>query len=170
MKLGTVAILAGVGALGIAALYVWRKGSLNAAGQSLGTAAVEAASGVVQGIGQATGQVFTQGVGAVGSSVGLPTPSETVDDARVVRWIIDNVGYFEGSKWGTAAAFWSALMMADGSGVPPPAGSAAALAFGRSASSTPTGTYVVPEYTGSFSDLASADWDPMSILGTGSYH
>lgn len=61
-------------------------------------------------------------VGAIGAAAGLPTPGETLSDPRQVRWIIDHVGTFAASQWGTAAAFVSASWLPVGGGdqTPPP--------------------------------------------------
>lgn len=68
-------------------------------------------------------------VGAAGSVVGLPTPMQTLDDPAHVRYIIDNTGMWEASKWGTAWAFLRALNMPAGTGRMPPPGTDAARAL-----------------------------------------
>lgn len=115
------AIAAGlVGAL-LLGVLVWRKGLGGAAasvGQAAATAAVDLGEGVVVGT-----------AGAVGGVVGLPSPDDTTQDPRVARWIIDQHGYFEASKWASAGALWSGWMLPYGTGTPPPAGSALARAL-----------------------------------------
>lgn len=106
----TIAVTAGALGLGLAALFVWRRGVAGAASDVAG-AAVSAVGGVASGT-----------VGAIGSSVGLPTPSETTTDPRVARYVIDRAGYLAASKWAGAGALWDALFLAEGSGTPPPAG------------------------------------------------
>lgn len=112
----------GVALLGVIGLYVWKKGGVanaaTAAGQAAGAAVVNVAGGVTSGA-----------VGAVGSAVGLPTPSQTTTDASVARWLIDNAGHFEASKWSGAVAYAQALFMAPGSGTPPPENSPAGQQF-----------------------------------------
>ncbi len=124
MKLGIQAIivLGGIGALG---LYVWKKGGVTAAASSAGAAVVNA-----------TGAAASGAVGAVGASVGLPTPTETVTDPAVARWIIDHAGYWEASKWCGVPALVQGAAMDAGTGVPPPAASAAGRRFAPSAPST----------------------------------
>lgn len=72
-------------------------------------------------------------VGAVGAVVGLPTPSQTVDDPGAVRWIADSFGWFTASKWATAGALFSAMGLPNGSGVPPAPDSPAGRALGVTA-------------------------------------
>jgi len=121
----TVALVA-VAAVGVAFL-VWRKGGVAGAASSVGDAAVAAAGGFASGT-----------VGAIGSSVGLPTPMQTTTDPRVARWLIDRAGWFEASKWSGGPALWDALNLPAGSGQAPPGGSALARAF-PGASSAPGG-------------------------------
>lgn len=104
-------------ALAAAGLYVWSKGGLAPAAAAAGAAAVNAAGSAASGA-----------VGAVGASVGLPTPDETTTDPAVARWLIDGYGYLEASKWAGAVALGRAAFMDAGSGTPPPAGSAVAMA------------------------------------------
>lgn len=106
---GLLALVAVLGVAGVA-LYVWQRGGLAAA-----------AGGAVSGA-----------VGAAGGVVGLPTPEQTTDDPRVVRWLIDNVDTLTASKWGTAGAFVKALMMDAGTGTPPTAGTPVSRVFGSS--------------------------------------
>lgn len=98
---GIVAI-AGVGVLAALGLWVWKKG----------------------GIVPAAGAVVTGGVDTISEVVGLPTTEQTSTDAEVARWIIDNVGQFQASKWSGAPAYLRAQLMPAGSGKPPPADSA----------------------------------------------
>lgn len=95
----------------------------------IGTAAASAGSALGGAVVDAAGGAASGAVGAVGSAVGLPTPAETTTDEAVARWIVDNYGWFEASKWSGAPALARAAFMAEGSGKPPPAGSAAAIAL-----------------------------------------
>lgn len=115
---GTVVLVAGGLAL-LAVWYVIRKGP----------------AGIVQAAAGAAGQVVTGGVDAASTAVGIPTTEQTTTDPAVARWIIDNFGYFDASKWCGVPALWDASFMAEGSGTPPPAGSPIAIAH-----PTPTGT------------------------------
>ncbi len=112
-----VYILGAAAALG-AALFVMRKGSVSAAAESIGAGLVTGAGGLVTG-----------GVGAVSEAVGLPTPAQTTTDVEVARWIIDNFGQFEASKWAGAPAYVRAQFLPEGSGKPPPADSPAGRAL-----------------------------------------
>lgn len=175
-KLQTALIL---GAAGAAAYVAWRS-YRGVSGMSAGGVASSVASGAVN----AVGGVVSGAVGAVGSAVGLPTPSQTTTDAAVARWIIDNAGYWEASKWAGAPALFQAMTMTAGTGTPPPPGSAAAQAFSSQiarASAPDTGDeterllrrYPAP-YTpgpsalmtgeGSFSDIAGR-WDYYNLGG-----
>lgn len=160
MKAAPLYILGGVAVLGAVGLYVWRKGGVAAAASSVGAGAVNAAGGAVSGA-----------VGAVGASVGLPTPQETTTDASVARWLIDNVGHFEASKWAGAPAYVKALFMEPGTGTPPPAGSPAAQQFApqvRSSSAPDTGDETARLLARYPSQGASRD--PSSIFdGVGSF-
>lgn len=118
MKPNTILLIAGAGAVGLAAFYVYRKGGISNAAQALGAGAVQAADGVITGA-----------VGQAGAAVGLPTPSQTTTDPAVARWLIDQAGHFEASKWSSAPAYMKALFLPAGSGTPPPAGSDVARQF-----------------------------------------
>lgn len=72
-------------------------------------------------------------VGAVGQVVGLPTPSQTTTDPRVARWMIDNLGMYEASRWAGAPALFGALMLSSAEGIPPSPASAAGMALGVTA-------------------------------------
>lgn len=154
----TLAIAAGgVGVL-LLALLIWKKGGIAGAAKSIGAGAVDAAGGVVSG-----------GVGAIGATVGLPTPDETTTDPAVVRWIIDTHGYLTASKWAGAVALAKAAFMDAGSGTPPPAGSTLARALPApeaTYTTMPTGQAYAPTWADvsgqSFADLAK----PGSTLGT----
>lgn len=122
-------ILAGVGAavVLIGGAWAWRRGggTVEGAAQAAGAALVDVATGATVGA-----------VGAVGSTVGLPTPSQTVTDPREARWIIDNVGHLEASKWSSASAYLQGVFLASGSGWRPAADSPA----GRTFAAVPTDT------------------------------
>lgn len=118
-------VVAGAAAAG---LWIWKKGGIANAAASVGAGVVNAAGSVVSG-----------GVGAIGSAVGLPTPADTTTEAEVARWIIDNFGQFEASKWAGAPAYLQAQFMDAGSGKPPAPNSPAGRQFlGRLA---PVSTY-----------------------------
>lgn len=141
-------------ALGAAGLYVWRMGGIAPAAAAAGAAAVNAAGAAASGA-----------VGAVGAAAGLPTPDETTTDPAVARWLIDGYGYFEASKWSGALALARAAFMDEGSGTPPPAGSALAIAHPGQASGAPSsapqdsGPPLSFYRGGSFKDLT----DPASV-------
>lgn len=113
-------VLAGLAAAGAVTFYVIKKGGLGAAASAGGAAAVGA-----------VGDITTGAVGQLGAAVGLPRPSQTTTDAAVVRWIIDHPlgGYMAASEWAGAPALARALLMASGSGRPPPAGTDLAVRF-----------------------------------------
>lgn len=113
----TILIVGGLAALGVG-LYVWKSGGIANAAQAVGSGAVNAAGGVASGA-----------VGAVGAAVGLPTPAQTVTDASTARWLIDNAGHLEASKWSGAPAYIKALLLPSGSGTAPDPRSDAGRAF-----------------------------------------
>ncbi|MBP6899527.1 MAG: hypothetical protein KBC73_05530 [Burkholderiaceae bacterium] len=114
-----VGMLLGLAAAAAVGLYVWRKGGVQQAAAGAGAAVVEAAGGAASGA-----------VGAVGAAVGLPTPSDTTTDAAVARWIIDNRGYFEASKWAGVPALVKAMTLDSSEGRAPDPASAAGKALG----------------------------------------
>ncbi|MDN3921503.1 hypothetical protein [Roseateles violae] len=159
-------LLALAGLAGVAA-FVWHKGGIAKAAEAVGAGVVNAAGGLVTG-----------GVSAVSESVGLPTPAQTTTDAEVARWIIDNVGTFEASKWAGAPAFLTALTMASGSGKPPaadsPAGRALLGLVAPQASYDETARlaarYPAPGGTGAESIFNGAtSWGQLSGLGQGGF-
>jgi hypothetical protein len=101
-----IALFAGAALLAFVAI----KG-LKGAAAAAGSAVVDAATGAVVGVVDATGQ-----------TVGLPPLSDITTDAGVSRWIIDNPagGQFEASRWSSASAYAHALFMDAGSGTAPP--------------------------------------------------
>lgn len=107
---GTMLLVGGAIAL-VAVLYVVKKGPAGLAADG-----VKAAAG-------AAGAVATGTVDGVSQVVGLPTTEQTTTDPLVARWIIDNYGYLEATKWAGVPALWDASFMAAGTGTPPPAGS-----------------------------------------------
>jgi hypothetical protein len=109
-----VVLVAGVAA----ALYVWKKGGVAQAASSIGAAAVNVAGAAASGA-----------VGAIGSSVGLPTPDQTTTDPKVARYLVDRAGWLFASKWSSAGALFTAASMNVGSGTPPPAGGPIAAAL-----------------------------------------
>ena len=111
-------VLGGVAVVGAFALYAWRRGGVTAVASDVGAGAVNVVGGVASGA-----------VGAVGAAVGLPTPSQTTEDPRVARWLIDRAGYFEASKWSGALALIRGAMLPEGSGIPPTANNPVGRAF-----------------------------------------
>lgn len=105
-------------AFAVVGLYVWKKGSIGAAAQAIGAGAVQVAGDATAGA-----------VGAIGQTVGLPNPDQTVRDPAQARWIIDNVGQWEASKWASAYAYTAAQFMPSGSGTQPTSNSPAGKAF-----------------------------------------
>jgi len=112
-----VLAIAGLAAAGLVGLQIYRRG--------LAGAASDAGSAVVNIVGGVT----TGAVGTIGSAVGLPTPTQTATDAEVARWLIDNFGQFEASKWSGAPAYLRAQFMDAGSGRPPAPDSAVGREF-----------------------------------------
>ncbi len=110
---GAVLILAAVGA------RLWAKGG-GAGGLAAGAVggAVDAAGGAVAG-----------GASKVGELFGLPTMTQTTQDPAVARFVIDNYGYMEASKWASLGALVKGAAMAADSGYPPPPGSPLSLAI-----------------------------------------
>jgi hypothetical protein len=118
MSTSKVLLIAGIAALGGAAFFVWKKGGISGAAQAIGAGAVNAADGIATG-----------GMTAISEKTGLPTPAQTTTDPAISRWIIDNVGHFEASKWSSAAAYAQALFLPAGSGTKPAPGSDLARQF-----------------------------------------
>jgi hypothetical protein len=115
-------VLAGVALLGVA-FWVYKKGGIAGAASSAGAAVVNAAGSAAGGA-----------VSAIGSSVGLPTIDQTETDPAVARWIIDQYGYFEASKWCGAVALAKGAFMDSGTGTPPASNSAFAQAHANDSS------------------------------------
>jgi hypothetical protein len=139
---GSALLIVGAGL--VAAVYVWRKGGVAQAATAVGAGLVNAAGGVASGA-----------VGAVGASVGLPTPDQTTTDPKVARYVIDQAGYLEASKWASATALFSAMTMPANSGTPPPAGTALAARMAT--------FQMVPLTTG---DFTRTDHDTSAPVGT----
>lgn len=97
-----------IGGVAVAAYLVFKVASNPA---KAGAALVNGAGAVVSG-----------GVGAVGATVGLPTPDQTETDPAVARYVIDALGYWKASQWCGAGALFSASMLDANSGTPPAAG------------------------------------------------
>lgn len=135
-----LATLAAVG-LGLYLAYKGVKavgGAAGAAAEAVGNAASAAGNGVAAG------------VSAVGSIFSLPGVSETIDNPAQVRWIIDNVGSFAASQWGTASAYVRAINMPAGSGNnnPPPDYVLRALGVSSGYAYTQTSNQVADYITG----------------------
>jgi len=111
-------MLAGLALVAVGGLYIWKKGGIAGAASAIGAGTVEAVGGAVSGA-----------AGAIGAGVGLPTPAETATEPEVARWIIDNVGQFEASKWTSAGAYLRAQFMEAGTGRPPAVDSPAGRAL-----------------------------------------
>lgn len=118
MQVRPVWLVAGALVGGALLLALTRNGA-KGAGEAIGQGAVDLIEGVVTG-----------GAGAAGAVVGLPMPNETTQDPAVARWIIDRHGYMTASRWASAGAFLRAFSLPEGSGKPPPPGSAADKALG----------------------------------------
>lgn len=103
--------LVGLAVVGVG-LYVWKKGGIANAVAGAGSAIVGAADQAVAG-----------GVGAIGSTVGIPTPAQTTTDPAVARWLIDSQGWLAASKWSSAGALFTAMSLPIGSGTAPASGS-----------------------------------------------
>jgi hypothetical protein len=97
-------VLVGAGvavvALGVVLYMLSKKGAAASAGEAIGGAAVDTASGVVTGV-----------VGGIGDGFGLPSPSETITDAAACKVYMDANGYFKASEQCSAPAFFEALTM-----------------------------------------------------------
>ena len=143
----TVAIIAGGVGLALVALLIWRKGGVAGAAKAVGSAAVDAAGGIVVGT-----------VDTAGAAVGLPSSDETTQDPAVARWIIDNHGYFEASRWASAAALVKGAWMESGTGTPPPAGSKLAAALPAPASKPATAPVTSTVYRSPVTDVGDASF------------
>lgn len=120
MKTEDMINLATVAAVGLG-LYLAYQG-IQAAAKATKEAAGDAWD-VVEGVSKTAGDVTSWGVGKIGQSMGLPQPSETLSNPYQVRWIMDHVGEWPASQWGTAMAYIKAVTLPAGSGDnnPPPA-------------------------------------------------
>lgn len=116
-------------ALLVGALWVRSRGGVGGAAQAVGGAAVDAVAGLASGAVQAAGGVASGAVSGASGAVGLPTPSQTVTDPRHARWLIDNAGLWQASKWSGVPALTKALTMQAGTGVRPGDDTAAGRAF-----------------------------------------
>ncbi len=119
---GMTPVLLGVGAvliLGAVGVRLWKQG-----GGAGGIAA-----GVVGGAVDAAGGAVAGGASKVGELIGLPTITQTTQDPAVARFVIDNYGYIEASKWASLGALVKGAAMAADSGYPPPPGSPLSLAI-----------------------------------------
>lgn len=142
------------GAVGVGLLYViWR--AVGAAGKAAGAVA----DGVVSAA--KTANTATAGaVSGIGSAFGLPTTDQTISDPEQVRWIIDNVGHMEASKWGTALAFMAAEGMAPGSGRAPSGWTAGSVPADQTISNTGTATVTDPDSRSFNTGRAYDPFDP----------
>lgn len=94
---------AGVGALAL--LYLVKKpGAAAAAGESIGSAAVEVVTGTVNG-------AVSTAVTDLTEWTGLPTPAETITDAQECKLYLDENGMLAASAKCSAPAFFKALTM-----------------------------------------------------------
>ncbi len=148
-QLATVAV---AGAVVVAAVLGYKLLTKSAAAVADGVGAVVDAGAAAAG--EVWHQAYDPGgavgtvVGAAGSTVGLPTPSQTLDDPAHVRYLIDREGWYTASKWGTAWALLNAMNMPEGSGTMPPANTPAAKALGYS-TGTNWAAYPIDYGTGS---------------------
>lgn len=149
------------GAVGLGLLYViWR------ASGAVGKAAGAVADGVVSAA-RTADTAASGAVSGIGSVFGLPTTGQTISDPGQVRWIIDNVGQMEASKWGTVMAYLKAQAMAPGSGTMPPGFSAWAGSQGTTSDQvSSTGTATRTGSNGTFAQGAAGGADP---FGLGNY-
>ena len=149
-----------------------------AAGLYLLWQGIKAAGKAASAAGEAVNDAAATVVSDIGAAVGLPTTDQTLHDARQVRWIIDHVGEFAASKWGTAGAFYTAMFSlkpGDGDNDQPPAEVLAALGVAVSTTLPTLGRAVGDFVTGgagsiadggpSFTDVASGKTDPFNPLG-----
>ncbi|HEV6968851.1 hypothetical protein [Roseateles sp.] len=115
------AIVIGAGLVAVALVYVVMRKGVAGTAQAAASGVASAAVGAVQGAAVGT-------VDGVSQAVGIPTTEQTTTDPGQARWIIDNYGQWEASQWASAGAYLRALWMDAGTGTPPPAGSAFAVA------------------------------------------
>lgn len=115
----------------IGVLWVRSRGGVQGAAHAVGEAAVNAVTGVASGA-----------VSGASRAVGLPGPAETVTDARHARWLIDNAGTMQASKWASAGALVGGLTLPAGSGVRPGSDTSAGRAFAHVVTVTDTGDEV----------------------------
>ncbi len=127
------------------ALIFMAKRAAGAAGQAIGTGA------------RAVDSAISNTVGAIGSTVGLPTPSQTIHDPAVVRYLIDTKGWFYASQWATASALVEAMNMPAGSG------------SGGGGVTSSVGTVTRDDTGGawSFKDLSAGNYDPFDLRNYG---
>lgn len=107
-KVETIVIGGVLGAGVLIAMWVLKRGGIQNAAEVLTSGAIRAADSAAAGV-----------VGGIGSTVGLPTPSQTVTDERQTRYLIDTGGYFFASRWSSAPALLKAALLPVGSGTPP---------------------------------------------------
>lgn len=151
-------LVLGLLAVGGAGLYIMSKGGISGAAQALGAGAVTAA-----------GAVATGAVDAAGQAVGLNPLGDMVTDPGQARWVIDQYGYLEASKWCGVPALVKGWAMDAGTGTPPPAGSAVLKAHAAVATTPavlPSAPAPLPIGT-TFEQASSAgyDWSNFGMWG-----
>lgn len=130
-QLPTVAV---AGAVLVAAVLGYKLLTKGAAAVSSGVAAVADATSAAAG--EVWHQAYDSGgavgtvIGAIGSTGGLPSPMQTLDDPAEVRYVIDRDGWFTASQWGALGALLVAMNMPAGSGRMPAPDTPAAKALG----------------------------------------
>lgn len=117
-KVETVVIGGVLGAGVLIAMWVLKRGGVQNAAEVLTSGAIRVADSAAAGV-----------VGGVGSTVGLPTPAQTVTDPKQARYMIDVAGYFFASRWASAYALARGALLPAWSGTPPPTGSPAHTAL-----------------------------------------
>lgn len=117
-------VMAAAAAVLLAVVYVMTRGVKGAVHDTT-SGAVGAVAGAVTGV-----------VDGVSDAAGIPNTGQTTTDPRVARWLIDAAGYWQASLWSGVPALMQAMTMPEGSGTPPPAGSALALRFPQTGGAT----------------------------------
>lgn len=126
LQLNATGVLA-VAGLAVGGYLLWRGSRVvsdvtDAAGQ-VWDSAKDTAADVWGGV-QHFDQLGT-GTGPESNLIGLPEPEAVASEPEVARWILDNFGTWEASKWVTMTALLRAMTMDAGTGRPPAADSEA---------------------------------------------
>jgi hypothetical protein len=125
MRLSGTGVIALAG-LALGGFLLWR-------GTGAAAAAVQSVSAAVDAAWQKARELDQLGTtpGPEGNYLGMPEPEAVTSEPELARWIIDNFGYWEASKWVTATALIRAMAMDPGTGRAP-------------AASTEAGRYLLP--------------------------